>query len=157
VLAGTAPRGAPRIHRLSDDVYALAARDDLDPKRFISLFFSGSEESRAKGMQFLGRISARTLDRDQPTDLATRDAQLMALARYGIPDPSQLARLAAITQPTFVANGDNDTFLITENSSLLAKHLPNSQLRIYPDAGHGFLDQYPVQFADHVRAFLNGA
>jgi pimeloyl-ACP methyl ester carboxylesterase len=157
VLAGTAPRGAPRIHRWSDDVYALAAQDALDPKRFISLFFSGSQESRAKGMQFLERISARTVDRDEPTDVTTRDAQLAALTRWGIPDPSKLARLAAITQPTFVAVGDADQLMITQNSHLLADHLPNSQLRIYPDSGHGFLDQYPEQFADHVRAFLNGA
>ncbi len=156
VLAGTAPRGAPRIHRWSDDVYALAAPDALDPNRFIRLFFSGSQESRAKAMQFLQRISARTTDRDELTDVATRDAQLAALARWGIPDPSKLARLAAITHPTFVANGDNDTMMITQNSHLLAEHLPNAQLRIYPDSGHGFLDQYPEQFADHVRAFLNG-
>ena len=35
-------------------------------------------------------------------------------------------------------------------------HLPNAQLRIYADAGHGFLDQYPEQFAGHVNAFLGG-
>jgi pimeloyl-ACP methyl ester carboxylesterase len=157
VLAGTAPRGAPRIHRWSDDVHALAAQDALDPNRFISLFFSGSQESRAKGMQFLERISARTVDRDEPTDVTTRDAQLAALTRWGIPDPSKLARLAAITQPTFVAAGDADQLMITQNSHLLADHLPNSQLRIYPDSGHGFLDQYPEQFADHVRVFLNGS
>jgi len=156
VLAGTAPRGAPRIHRWSDDVYALAAPDGLDPNRFISLFFSGSQESRGKAMEFLGRITARTVDRDEPTDLATRNAQLEALTRWGIPDPSQLARLAAITHPTFVANGDNDLMMITQNSHLLADHLPNAQLRIYADSGHGFLDQYPERFADHVLAFLNG-
>ncbi len=156
VLAGTAPQGAPRIHRWADDVYALATRDDLDPNRFIKLFFSGSRESRDKGLQFLKRITERTTDRDQPTDLATRDAQLEAFARWGVPDPSKLARLAAITHPTFVAAGDNDTLMITENSRLLAQHLPHAQLRIYPDAGHGFLDQYPEQFADHARAFLNG-
>ena len=156
VLAGTAPMGAPRIHRWSDDVVALATQDVLDPNRFIRLFFSGSEESRDKAMQFLQRISARTVDRDEPTDLATRDAQLEAFARWGIPDPSKLVRLEAITQPTFVAAGDNDTLMITENSRLLARRLPNSQLRIYADAGHGFLDQYPEQFADHVRAFLDG-
>ncbi len=91
-----------------------------------------------------------------PTDIATRDAQLDAIARWGIPDPSKLVRLTAITQPTFVANGDNDTFMSTENSHLLAYHLPNVQLRIYPDAGHGFLDQHPELFADHIRAFLDG-
>ena len=156
VLAGTAPQGAPRIHRWSDDVYALATQDELDPNRFIKLFFSGSAESRDKGLQFLKRITERTTDRDQPTDLAARDAQLEAFARWGVPDPSKLARLAAITHPVFVAAGDNDTLMITENSRLLARHLPHAQLRIYPDAGHGFLDQYPEQFADHVRAFLNG-
>jgi pimeloyl-ACP methyl ester carboxylesterase len=46
--------------------------------------------------------------------------------------------------------------MITENSYLLAHHLPNAQLRIYPDAGHGFLNQYPEQFADHVGSFLDG-
>jgi pimeloyl-ACP methyl ester carboxylesterase len=156
VLAGTAPRGAPKIHRWSDDVYALATQDVTEPDHFLRLFFSGSEESRAKGIAYLQRISARTVDRDVPTDLAARDAQLEAFARWGVPDPSQLTRLAAITQPTLVANGDNDTMMITENSYLLAHYLPNAQLRIYPDAGHGFLDQYPEQFADHVGAFLDG-
>ena len=46
--------------------------------------------------------------------------------------------------------------MITGNSHLLARHLANAQLRIYPDAGHGFLDQYAEEFADHVNAFLNG-
>ncbi len=156
VLAGTAPQGAPNIHRWTDDVYALATPDGLSPDRFIKLFFSGSEESRARGMEYLKRISARQVDRDQPTDLATRDAQLAAITRWGIPDPSKLSQLAAITQPTFVANGDNDTMMRTENSYLLAHHLPNAQLRIYADSGHGFLDQYPILFADHVKAFLNG-
>jgi pimeloyl-ACP methyl ester carboxylesterase len=156
VLAGTAPRGAPRIHRWSDDVYALATPDVADPAGFLRLFFSGSEASRASGMEYFGRISARSDDPDEPTDLPTRNAQLEAITRWGIPNPTQLARLAAITQPTLVANGDNDTMMITENSHLLAQHLPNAQLRIYPDAGHGFLNQYPEQFGDHVRAFLNG-
>jgi len=156
VLAGTAPQGAPKIHRWSDDVYALATRDETDAEHFIKLFFSGSEASRAKGVEHLNRISARQINRDAQTDLATRDAQLTAITCWGIPEPAKLTRLAAITQPTLVANGDNDTMMYTENSHLLAQHLPNGQLRIYPDSGHGFLDQYPELFADHVRAFLNG-
>jgi pimeloyl-ACP methyl ester carboxylesterase len=113
-------------------------------------------KGRAKGMEFLGRISARTVDPDEPADLAARDAQLEAIARWGIPDPSKLARLGAIMQPTLVANGDDDPMMITENSRLLARHLPTAQLRICPDGGHGFLDQYPEEFADDVNTFLNG-
>jgi pimeloyl-ACP methyl ester carboxylesterase len=154
VLAGTAPQGGPALHRWSDDVYALATPDEPTAEHLLGLFFSASEESRAKGMESIGRLYQREVDRDEPTDLATRDAQLAAITAWGIPDESKLNRLAGITQPTFVANGDNDTMMHTQNSHLLAERLPNAQLRIYPDAGHGFLDQYPELFADHVRAFL---
>jgi pimeloyl-ACP methyl ester carboxylesterase len=154
VLAGTAPQGGPDLHRWSDDVYALATPDEPTAEHLLSLFFTSSEQSRAKGMESLGRLFQREVDRDEPTDLATRDAQLAAITAWGIPDESKLNRLAGITQPTFVANGDNDTMMHTQNSLLLADHLPNAQLRIYPDAGHGFLDQYPELFADDVHAFL---
>ncbi len=110
--------------------------------------------SQARGREFLRRISAREKDRDQPTDPATRNAQLNAISEWGIPDPSRLNRLAGITQPTLVANGDNDAMIPTKNSYLLAKHLPNARLSIYPDAGHGFLFQYPAEFGAEVNAFL---
>ena len=45
--------------------------------------------------------------------------------------------------------------LHTENSRLLAEQLPNAELQIYPDANHGFLDQYPELFADDIVEFLN--
>ena len=155
VLAGTAPRGGHDLHRRSDKVYELVTADQLTAESFLALFFYGSEQSRARGMEYLGRMQARQGALDDPTDLACRDAQLAAITEWGIPDPGQLARLAAITQPTFVAVGDNDEMMHTRNSQLLADRLPNAQLRIYPDANHGFLDQYPELFADHVNAFLN--
>ena len=154
VLAGTAPQGGPDLHRWSEEVYGLATADEPTVEHLLGLFFSGSEESRAKGMESIGRLYQREVDRDEATDLATRDAQLAAIAAWGIPDASRLNRLAGITQPTLVANGDNDTMMHTQNSHLLADHLPNAQLRIYPDAGHGFLNQYPELFADDIQAFL---
>jgi pimeloyl-ACP methyl ester carboxylesterase len=154
VLAGTAPQGGPDLHRWSEDVYALATPDEPTAETLLALFFTGSEQSRAKGMESIARLYQREIDRDEPTDLATRDAQLAAITAWGIPDESKLNRLAGITQPTLVANGDNDTMMHTQNSQLLAVHLPNAQLRIYPDASHGFLNQYPELFADDVHAFL---
>jgi pimeloyl-ACP methyl ester carboxylesterase len=154
VLAGTAPQGGPDLHRWSDDVYALATPDQPTAETLLALFFTSTEQSRAKGMESIGRLFQREVDRDEPTDLATRDAQLAAITAWGIPDESKLNRLAGITQPTLVANGDNDTMMHTHNSYLLTERLPNAQLRIYPDAGHGFLDQYPELFAEDVNAFL---
>jgi pimeloyl-ACP methyl ester carboxylesterase len=155
VLAGTAPQGGPDLHRWSDDVYAPATPDQPIAEDLLGLFFSSSEQSQAKGLESLGRLYQREVDRDEPTDLATRDAQLAAITAWGIPDESKLNRLAGITQPTLVANGDNDTMMHTQNSHLLAERLPSAQLRIYPDAGHGFLNQYPELFADDVHAFLD--
>jgi pimeloyl-ACP methyl ester carboxylesterase len=150
-----APQGGPDLHRWTDEVYSLATPDEPTADDLLKLFFSPSEQSRANGMESIQRLYSREAGRDEPTDLATRDAQLAAITAWGIPDASKLNRLAGITQPTFVANGDNDTMMHTQNSRLLAEHLPNAELRIYPDAGHGFLNQYSEQFGDDVRAFLN--
>jgi pimeloyl-ACP methyl ester carboxylesterase len=51
----------------------------------------------------------------------------------------------------------NDMMIPTINSQILADHLPNARLRIYPDAAHGFLFQYPRQFAGLVTEFLSVA
>ncbi len=42
----------------------------------------------------------------------------------------------------------------TPNTYLLAEHLPDARIEIYPDAGHGFLFQYPEEFAALVEEFL---
>ena len=42
----------------------------------------------------------------------------------------------------------------TVNTHILAEHLPNARVRIYGDAGHGFLYQWPTEFAETISAFL---
>jgi pimeloyl-ACP methyl ester carboxylesterase len=77
------------------------------------------------------------------------------MVKWGIPDATRLNRLAEITQPTLVANGDNDRMIPTINSQILADQIPNARLRIFPDAAHGFLFQYPTEFAVLVNGFLD--
>jgi pimeloyl-ACP methyl ester carboxylesterase len=154
VLAGTAPEGGEQLHGYAADVVGNATVDEPGAEDLLALFFERSETSIAKGTEFIARIFARTEDRDPVTTLATRDAQLDAVTTWGIPDPSRLNRLAGITQPVLAANGDNDRMVPTVNTYLLADRLPNAQLKIYPDSGHGFLFQYPAEFAADVAAFL---
>jgi hypothetical protein len=132
VLAGTGPRGGPDLHRWTDDVCTNACADEITGDTALNVFLSGSEDSRAKGMEHLERTQRRQAHRDARTDLATRDAQLALIAAWGIPDASKLNRLAGISQSTFVAVGDNDTMMHTKNSQLLTDRLPNAHLRIYP-------------------------
>jgi pimeloyl-ACP methyl ester carboxylesterase len=58
-------------------------------------------------------------------------------------------------KPTLVANGESDRMIPTSNSIDLAQRLPNAQLVIYPDAGHGGIFQYHEQFVDKALGFLD--
>ncbi|MDX3853638.1 alpha/beta hydrolase [Streptomyces sp. AK02-01A] len=154
VLAGTGPQGGRDFHLWTGEVLAAARRDEPAAEDLLTLFFQPTETSRAKGMEFVQRIFTRQQDRDIPTDHATRDAQHTAISAWGIPDDGRLVRLAAIQQPVLAANGDRDVMVPTENTHLLGEHLPNAKVVIYPDAGHGFLFQYPAEFAAEVNTFL---
>ena len=154
VLAGTGPQGGREMHGWVDEARAHAMKDVQDADDVLYLFFSPSGASQAKGREFVGRIFTRTEGRDELPDLAARDAQAAAIVEWGIRDVAKLARLESITAPTLVANGDHDIMVPTVNSFLLAGHLPDARLTIYPDANHGFLFQYPHEFAAEVNAFL---
>jgi pimeloyl-ACP methyl ester carboxylesterase len=154
VLAGTGPQGGEGLHGWPAEVLAMAAADEQGAEHLLYLFFERTPESVARGWEFVERIFARTEDRDEPVSLGARDVQLDALTEWGIPDASKLNRLAGITQPTLVANGDNDIMVPTPNSRVLVERLPNAQLSIYPSANHGFLFQYPAEFAAEVNGFL---
>jgi pimeloyl-ACP methyl ester carboxylesterase len=64
------------------------------------------------------------------------------------------ADLKKITQPVLVTNGKHDIMIPTVNSFTLRAHLPNAQLIIYPDSGHGALFQHAVAYTSHVSEFL---
>ena len=78
-------------------------------------------------------------------------AQLRALNAWGQKPP---ADLSLIKQPVLVVKGDNDRMVPTLNTHDLARRLPNSQLIIYPDAGHGGVFQFHAEFVMKALGFL---
>jgi len=156
VLAATGPKGAPGTHGWRDDI-AAAARAESKPENLLYIMFAHTETSQAKGMEFLGRFMQRQEGRDAPTSDAVRDAQYDAIVAWGIPDHAALQRLTGIKSPTLVIQGDGDLMIPTKLSHLMAGLIPNAQIRIHPDAAHGFLFQYPTEVAAEVNAFLAGA
>jgi pimeloyl-ACP methyl ester carboxylesterase len=157
VLAGTGPQSGELMHGWISDVAALANVAKNHPEDLLALFFEITPTSQQKGREFLQRCNARHDDRDVPATLQVRDAQFEAITEWGIPESSRLSRLAGITQPVLIAAGDNEFMIPTRNAWLMARHLPNARVRIYPDSGHGFLFQWPDQFAELVHSFLSGA
>ena len=157
ILASSAPQGAAGMHGWAPDVIGAVGTPNTRPEDYLGVFFAQSAASRQAGQQALQRMFARTEDRDTATTWATREAQYDAVCTWGIPDHARLQRLSALGMPVFVANGDSDPMILPHYSYLLAGLIPQAQVKIYPDAAHGFLFQHHAEFAADVDAFLTGA
>jgi pimeloyl-ACP methyl ester carboxylesterase len=154
VLASAAPQGAASMHGWVPEVIGAIGTPETSPEEYLDVFFARSSSSRQAGQAVVGRIYARTQDRDTATTWATREAQYDAVCTWGIPDHALLQRLSCLEMPVFVANGDSDPMILPHYSYLLAGLIPQARVKIYSDSAHGFLFQHHAEFAADVEAFL---
>ena len=152
ILAGTGPAGGEGIKNVTrishyDTVRALLTFQDV--KQF--LFFTRTPNGIRAGKQFLARLKERTQDRDKAIRLTSYFSQLKAIHRWGLARPQDLS---VIKIPVLVANGDDDRMVPTSNTYDLDRRLPNSELVIYPDGGHGGIFQYHEQFVPTALEFF---
>jgi pimeloyl-ACP methyl ester carboxylesterase len=156
ILAGTGPEGGERIDiggvPPSSEVLSDKSLSHLDIE--MRLFFAPTETSQAAGRAFWDRKNWRKADRDPISSPEVAKAQTVAIKSWGESKSIRYARLKEIEQPTLVFNGINDVMIPTINSYILAEHLPDARLILYPDSGHGALFQYPHQFCAEVKLFL---
>jgi pimeloyl-ACP methyl ester carboxylesterase len=155
VLASSAPTGAAGMHGWAPDVIGAVGTPQTSPEEYLGVFFAASAASQQAGKEALGRMYARTEDRDEATTWATREAQYDAVCAWGIPDHAALERVQALEMPVFVANGDSDPMIKPHYSYLLAGLIPQARVKIYPDSAHGFLFQHHAEFAADVTDFLS--
>ena len=152
ILMGTGPRGGEGMTftELSTDLL-------VDPVALLmSAFFTPSEASKAAGRAYIERLKLRVADRDAPVSVKAAGAQLEAIRKWGaIPSTDRYAMLARIPQRTLVVHGSKDIVVLPINAFLLAQHLPDAQLVMYPDASHGAQSQHAEIFLEHARLFLN--
>lgn len=155
ILAGTGPAGGTgidRVTRLTLLDMVKGAATFRDAKYY--LFFTDSANSRSAARAFLDRLKERQENRDKAISVAAFRAHLKAIHGWGVQQPTDLSR---IPQAVFVANGDHDRMVPSENSTDLARRLPNAQLTIYPDAGHGGIFQHHTSFVPEALDFLAAA
>ena len=84
-------------------------------------------------------------------------AQIAAILDWREPRGERYAELRSITQPTLAVKGSHDIMAPTINSYILAQHIPNAELVIYPDSGHNALFQYAPLFVSQAAQFLDSA
>ena len=71
------------------------------------------------------------------------------------PTPPAPDDLSQIKQPILVANGDNDLMVASALSADMVKRLPNAELIVYPNSGHGGVFQYHREFVPAMLKFLS--
>ena len=59
-----------------------------------------------------------------------------------------------ITAPTLIGDGVQDELIPSANSRHLARLIPHAHLKLYPDAGHGFIFQDESNWAALINRFL---
>ena len=152
VLTGTGPRGGKDIDKVVGVTYWDILRATLtrsDPKEY--LFFNRNATGKPAAKAFVKRLQERDVDRDRPISTKAFRTQLKAIQKFGRSAPSDLS---TFTQPTLIANGDNDRMVPTPLSNDLHQRIKGSELIIYPDSGHGGIFQFHDKFAPVAVEFL---
>jgi pimeloyl-ACP methyl ester carboxylesterase len=152
ILAGTGPAGGQGIVNVAavlQDAFGKAGATNKHPKHF--LFFTQTSSGQAAADDFLRRLKERTKDLDAPVSNETIQAQLEAIQAWG---KGAATTLETVQHPVLVVNGDDDIMVPSFNSFELARRLPNAQLSIFPDAGHGGIFQHHPAFVQQALAFL---
>jgi pimeloyl-ACP methyl ester carboxylesterase len=152
VLTGTGPKGGKDMDKVAGVTYLDMVKATLtrsDPKEF--LFFNRNDTGKVASKAFVKRLAERTENRDAKIKIKAFQTQLKAIKMWGRGTPDDLS---TITQPTLIANGDNDRMVPSVLSEDLHRRIANSELIIYPDSGHGGIFQFHEQFAPVAVEFL---
>ena len=154
ILAGTGPAGGVGIDKVTRVTISDMIRAGLTFKHpEYYLFFTGTSNGRRSARDFLRRLKERTYNRDKGVSIPAFLTQLKAIHAWGRQAPSDLSR---IKQPVLVANGDSDKMVPSSNSIDLGRRIPNAELVLYDDAGHGGIFQYHDKFVEKALRFLGG-
>jgi pimeloyl-ACP methyl ester carboxylesterase len=157
IVAGSGPGHVPNVPAtlpVPEQVWPVATKPVNDDADFLFLFFENTRESQAAGRAYRERLRERPDAHAEPVREAAWQAQLRSAMAVGDASTSLLPKLGAVTQPALIANGRRDIMVPAYASFAMAQALPTARLLIYPDSGHGFLFQYPEDFANETLHFL---
>jgi pimeloyl-ACP methyl ester carboxylesterase len=163
VLAGTGPSAGEGVEGgdpLVTQRLATASNEQEARDAFLTAFYSLTAKKQALGDTWWRRMNAARSNRSDYVGSEGTNAQIGAVIRWGNRDfasEGSYDRLHELKIPVLVANGDNDVLIPTVNSWVIFKKLANADahLHLFPDVGHGFLNEYADQFSKLINVFLD--
>jgi 3-oxoadipate enol-lactonase len=148
VLGATTPGGPraipqdPRVLTFFTRVGAMGPEEAA----WAAVPYSYGTRTRSEHPEWIAEDIARRLQ--HPPDVLAYLHQVAAAAFH-----STRGRLGEIAAPTLVVHGGQDKLQSPRNAHLLARAIPNAELRLWPEAGHLYVTDEPE--ADHeIAGFL---
>lgn len=133
-------------------------RIDSDPNATLADYVATNypPEMKRQAWRFIHRVNtAQRFGWYPPTRVPNRTTRIMVRAE----DPwlrsdANLVQLSQVGVPVLVITGRDDRVTPKKNSRVIARAIPNAELRLWPVSGHSFLFQEPRQVARDIGAFL---
>lgn len=165
VIVGSGPGGSAETSPPArPEVFGVATKTPVnsiiweEPDHQFLFFAPDSEVGKKAVAASLKRINAGRRSDEEPVTTTTvmeRQNQAIAAFWWEAKDDRYFQRLKEIKQPTLIVNGDRDAFFDLKGQWLLHREIPNSQVAIYPMAGHGPQHQYPKHCGEMINKFLS--
>lgn len=163
IVAGSGPSAGEGLLGTDPEYFTQVASGTTEEEWRKALkwtFFSHSDKKQEVAEQWWQRMTKARKDRAPLLGPEGVQNQVAAIQRFFSEehrDEGSYDRLDQIKIPVLVANGSNDLLVATENSYVLWKRLVNADahLHLYPDSGHGFLNEYHEHFSNLVNEFLD--
>lgn len=150
VLAATHPGGNMRISG-SDEVYQrLMDNSGLGPEEIVDknipiLFSPESVTNRPKLIQAY---------RERQKDIPVQPEHAFAAQQAAIQGFDCSDRLGKIQAPTLLLAGEDDQLIPADNARRMAEHIPDSRIKILPQAGHLIHMEQLDEFNQTVNEFF---
>lgn len=157
ILLGTNPPGQNQ-HPLEQAFLDATMHEVNDLADETVLFFEpASEFSRHAAKSYFERINTRTVDKDIPVPREKWNNYFAGAKDYAADEYGSRKKLAKITVPILVISGDHDPACPIENWYALSRKIPNLQMIMLGQTGHGPQNQYPELVVRYITDFVKYA
>jgi pimeloyl-ACP methyl ester carboxylesterase len=152
VTIGSAAGGNPEAAPPTDIVFDIALHPQYTFEDVRYLFFAEGrdEETRA----YIDRRASRASGQEPPVTPDVIGKMVALISDFMGGKTGHYNKLRDLHQPVLIIAGDRDPFFPFKNMWILYRELPNAQLLVYPNAGHGPHQQHPADVAQKIDYFL---
>lgn len=152
VLIGTASGGNPESAPPTDIVFDIALHPQYSFEDVRYLFFAEGRDRETRA--YIDRRASRTSGQERMVTPEVISKMVTLIGDFMQGRTGHFERLKDLHQPVLIVAGDRDPFFPLKNMWILYRELPNAQLSVFPQAGHGPHQQHPIEVAAQVEHFL---